>query len=92
MIKLKQCTQTGGDCTAGYDVFMDRQYVVGEFVNEILLRNGEWGYIHVFGGESVEYRYGSALSTFSEFYASQLILRAKASGGYSRMDYTLYLS
>lgn len=36
MFKLIQNTPVGGDCTCGYDVKLDREYTIEEFINTVL--------------------------------------------------------
>lgn len=36
MFTITQCTPTGGDCTAGYRVCLDKEYTLQEFVDTIL--------------------------------------------------------
>ncbi|MFR8358765.1 MAG: hypothetical protein ACLVEJ_26075 [Parabacteroides sp.] len=49
MMTFVQISRTFGDCTAVYDVLLDREYTVRELINEILTRN-EWGEIGVLQG------------------------------------------
>ena len=97
MIKLKQCTETFGDCTAGYEVTLTKKYFVKEFVDEVVSNEREWGYIgiknekywSVFGDPNCEYKRGKLISSLPDEYLDKEILSAKAVGGYSRMDYLL---
>ncbi len=68
MIKLEQCTKTFGDCTAGYKVTLTKEYTVGEFVNEVVSNEKEWGYVGIKkegdpwfsrGNPNCEYRWGA---------------------------------
>ena len=36
MFTLIQCTPTRGDCTAGYEVDLDKAYTLQEFIDAIL--------------------------------------------------------
>lgn len=100
MIKLTQCTPTGGDCTAGYSVKMDKEYTVKEFVDEILKNANEWGYIGIFkegqawyerGTPHCEFRRSELITKLPDEIMDKIIVNAKASGGWSRMDYLLTL-
>ena len=99
MIKLRQNTPTAGDCTAGYEVTMDKTYYVKEFIDEVLSNKGEWGYIGIkkegvptfFGDPNCEYKWGRLLSNLPEEYLDKEISIVSASGGWSRMDYLLIL-
>lgn len=97
-------TQTGnvrGDCTAPYAVELDKEYTVGQLIDVILTRAGilrEWGYIGIYDGESIfgnpkcEYadaRLGNG-NMPSEFLAKKVI-KVEADGGWSRMDFMLWV-
>jgi hypothetical protein len=87
MFKLKQSTPTGGDCTAGYSVELDKDYSVKDFIENVLTIKGEWGYISIKGKSSCEYKYGKLLSELPPDLLVVKVLNVKASGGWSRMDY-----
>lgn len=97
MFKLIQSGPTGGDCTAPYDVSMDKTYTIKEFVDEILVNYPkEWGYIRVpdsiFGSPGLEYRDGKIISGYDDRWLiiqNHIISSVKASGGWSRMDYII---
>ena len=99
MFKLKQNTPTSGDCTAGYAVEMELPYTLEKFISEILTR-GEWGYIHTNSPSDAqaqkevrncEYKRTELLSAFGPERLSRAVKSARASGGYSRMDYEIEL-
>ncbi len=99
MIKLTQCTPTGGDCTAGYSVTLDKDYTVEEFINEVLTKN-EWGYIGIWSDEQAwfdrgdpycEYKRDKLITQMPNDIMGKKIVKAKASGGWSNMDYLLTL-
>lgn len=98
MFKMIQTRPEGSDCTAPYDVILDKTYTVEEFVKTVLENKpNEWGFIGVykkgviFGVPYVEYTHGVLVNTFPENYLSKTIKTVKASGGWSRMDYWLWL-
>lgn len=99
MFKLKQAGPERSDCTALYDVILDKEYTVKEFVDTVLTRDGEWGYIYVmhmedkslFENPHCEYRYGELLSNLPEEVLDRKISDVSAGGGWSSMDYFLYL-
>lgn len=97
MFKLKQAGREGGDCTAPYDVILDKEYTVKEFVETVVSRDGEWGYIgiaakgSIFGDPHCEYKWGKLLYDLPEEIHNKKVISAKAHGGWSRMDYRLYL-
>ena len=82
MMTFVQISRTFGDCTAVYDVLLDREYTVRELINEILTRN-EWGEIGVLQGAKrnlfddphCEYRYSELLSTLPDEYLNALSRR-----------------
>lgn len=104
MIKLTQNTPTFGDCTAGYAVTLDHTYTVRELIQEIISnKKEEWGRIgiapkkpqrdcySIFGEPNCEYRYGKLLSNLPDELLDKKIHQVKAHGGWSNMDYLLYL-
>lgn len=96
MFELIQNTPVGGDCTCGYDVKLDREYTVAGFVNTVLKKYAnEWGIFEVKRGsntiDSFEYSYGKLASESNNVYQDYKIKEVYASGGWSRMDYVLYL-
>lgn len=100
MLTFIQAHATGSDCTAPYDVIMDKPYTVGEFINEVFTtRPGEWGEVVVKRKgrsyfdrmASAEYRYGEMESAMPEEFASLPIKEVKAAGGWSNMDYYLII-
>ena len=96
MFKLIQNTPVGGDCTCGYDVKLDREYTIEEFINTVLKNYAnEWGIFEVKRGsntiDSFEYSYGKLASESNNVYQDYKIKEVYASGGWSRMDYVLYL-
>lgn len=89
-----------GDCCFTYDVELNREYTVGEFIRTVLREKpNEWGYIGikkefdryaVFGDPNCEYSHGQVKRTnFSYEDLQQKIDFVKASGGWSRMDYKI---
>lgn len=98
MIKLKQNTETFGDETAGYTVELTKQYTLLEFINEVVSDEREWGYIGIlsvgaiFGSPNCEYEFGKLLSELPSEIMTKKVASAKASGGWSRMDYLLELT
>lgn len=96
MFKMLQSTPVGGDCTCGYDVKLDRGYTVKEFVNTVLKNNtDEWGKFEIKieskAVDSFEYRYGNLTDEPNRVYGDHKIKEVYASGGWSNMDYDLYL-
>lgn len=101
MFRLIQSTPVSGDCTCGYNVKLDREYTVKDFIDTVLSeRNGEWGYIGIynqsafagrhFGNPKLEYRYGKIVTgNFTEDVLRKEVKDVSASGGWSRMDYVL---
>ena len=96
MFKLTAAGPVGSDCTGPYNVSLNDTYSVGDFINDIL-RQQEWGYIGIYDSKSVfgdpycEYRGDRLLSNMPAEYLKRKIKRAKASGGWSRMDYLIWL-
>jgi hypothetical protein len=98
MFKLKIAGKHGGDQCAPYDIELDRVYTVDDFVKTVLSnRPNEWGYIFidgvrtVFGDPCLTYSDGQIKSVSNEFknFIDSTVKAAKASGGWTRMDYVL---
>ena len=98
MFKLKQIRPAGSDCTAPYEVILDKEYTVREFINTVLTNEPrEWGSIGiikrgaVFGDPCCEYRCGELLSHLPDDILDRNIDWACAHGGWSLMNYQLRL-
>ncbi len=91
MIKLTQNTKVGGDETAGYSVELTEEYTVKKFVDEVVSNEGEWGSIIVNNDYSsiCEYKWGELLSELPANVLNKKVATAKASGGWSNMNYLL---
>ena len=96
MFKLHSAGKVRGDCTAPYNVELDRAYTVNEFVNTVLTRK-EWGYIGIhcdgtfFGEPKCEYKYDKLMYTLPDNVMNRRVVKAEADGGWSRMDYLLWI-
>lgn len=96
-----QSAPSGGDCTAPYSVTLHRDTTVREFIEAVLENKNEWGYIKVFEEKPksmfnsdliVSFRYGKLKNRLTENkLLDKKVKRASASGGWSRMDYCLYV-
>lgn len=99
MFRLIQSTPESGDCTCGYEVLLDKEYTVQEFVDAVLSEmNKEWGYIRIynpfnfFESPCIRYRHGEIISDkFGNDILNKKIMSVSASGGWSRMDYILHI-
>lgn len=95
MFKLVQLKPEGSDCTAPYEVQLNGEYTVEQFINDVILDKREWGRIGIDDGKSIfgdpvcEYKWGQIVSTMEEKFLKMRIVSAKASGGWSNMDYLL---
>lgn len=93
MIKMEfvQTAPTGGDCTAPYDVFLDQECTLEQFIEKVLTR-GEWGKIYVDRFGVVEYRHDEITKNdLDKTIMSRLVGRIRAAGGWSNMNYHLDL-
>lgn len=96
MFKLHSAGKVYGDCIFHYNVELDRAYTVNEFVNTVLTRK-EWGYIGIycdgtfFGKPKCEYRYGKLMYTLPDNVMKRRVVKAIAEGGWTRMDYLLWI-
>lgn len=68
MFRLHQIRPEGSDCTAPYDVELNGEYSVEQFIKDVLLVKREWGYIgirdgkSIFGSPNCEYNHGTLIS------------------------------
>jgi hypothetical protein len=97
MFKMYMAGKVRGDCTAPYNVELDKAYTVNEFVHTVLTKSRDWGYIgidcngKIFGEPKCEYRYGKLLYTLPEDVLNKNVVKVEADGGWSRMDYLLWI-
>ena len=95
MFTFYQTGPTRGDCTSPYEVTMDKEYTVNEFIQEVLTQK-EWGYIgiycqgEIFGDPKCEYNNDKLLYSLPNEYLNKRLIKVKADGGWSRMDYLLW--
>lgn len=92
--KMTQTRPEGGDCTAPYDIDFYEKCTLKEFIDEVLSCKDEWGYIDIRHNKisfRVEYRYGELKTPISNEIFGRTVIFAEASGGWTRMDYKLYL-
>lgn len=99
MFKMIKTGPTRSDCSAPYDVILDKEYTVREFIETVLKENsGEWGevYYHtnkdisVFDSPKCTYRYGKLISEpLPEEYLNKTIKKVIADGGWTNMDYLI---
>ena len=96
---LGECSKTRGDCTASYGVIVDKGCTVKEFIEDVLTRN-EWGYVGIYkegqawferGTPKCEYKGDKLIYAMPEEVLSREVIKASADGGWSRMDYLLYI-
>lgn len=87
-----------GDCTAPYKVTNYKSTTVREFIDEVIReRSNEWGYFSINGGfvlnnDRCEYRYGKLLYDFPDSSVlDKRIDHINGDGGWSRMDYSIYV-
>ena len=57
MFTLIQCTPTRGDCTAGYEVDLDKGYTLQEFIDAVLTNKNERGWIKIAKRDCAMYNY-----------------------------------
>lgn len=104
MFRLIQTSDTRGDCTASYDVQLDKEYTVKEFLETVLKQKAdEWGAFYLmvrskklfWQNPSCEYkngnRIGPAWASILTRYGNRRIVRACSDGGWTRMDYYIWL-
>lgn len=101
MFRLEQRGKERSDCTTSYNVVMEKNYTLREFVDAIMSKTDQFGDFAVFVGnlgflerDSVIhgwYRCGfvrqESLPELTEELARSMVLEAVADGGWGRMDY-----
>lgn len=96
MFKLHSAGEVRGDCTAPYNVELDKEYTVNEFVQAVLTKQ-EWGYIgiycqgKIFGEPKCEYKHGKLMYTLPDNVMNRRVVKAKADGGWTCMNYLLWI-
>ena len=96
-IMVTQCSEVFSDCTSRYTVNINKSpMTVEDFIATVIEENpDEWGYIGIkngnaiFGDPHMEYKWGKYDSSPMESVKNAIVKRAKAEGGWSRMDYLL---
>ncbi len=99
---LVQVGPESGDCTAPYEVrfHKNEELTVKEFVDQVLLDTREYGDIGIYnernyrigGDPKIYYRYGKLNgATFDNNILNSIVTAASAHGGWSCMDYVLYI-
>jgi hypothetical protein len=89
-------SSVGSDETQSFDV-RDYKGTFGEFVKEVLTKyKSEWGEFKIkntawFVPSSFEYKHGELLNEIPQDLLDKKIVKVQASGGWSNMDYYLYL-
>ena len=99
MIKYIQTSEVFGDCSANYDVKLNKPHTVGEFINLVLIeRKAESGMFEIYNPdvswldyERYEYRHGILKDVISKEILEKRIISIEAHGGWTQMDYLLKL-
>ena len=89
-MKFTQTHSTGSDGTAPYDVSLYPTNVAN-FINEVLTHKSDWGTITIIGYGNIEYKYGQLLGNVPNEWNNLKIHKVDASGGWSRMDFRLFV-
>lgn len=96
--ELTPAGPVGSDCTAPYNVRLNREYTVAEFIEDALSSwdLGTWGNIRVIydramsdRGPACNYRNGCLLSTIPAEWLAMKVISGVAVGGWSCMDYVI---
>lgn len=90
MIKLNNI-RTFGDCMSLFQVSLDKDITIREFIDEVLTKN-EWGFIYVNDIKIIhdcEYRQNMLITELPPNVLDYKIEKITADGGWTRMDYTI---
>lgn len=104
MFRFIQTSEPRSDCTADYDVQLDKDYTVRELLETVLTgQSNEWGTFHLlvcpeepyWKNPSCEYRRGKRIgTTWTDIlisFGDRKIALVKAYGGWGLMDYFIWL-
>lgn len=81
-----------GDGTQSFRVDLNGDCTLDKLVKEILSRN-EWGYLYIHNVIGrFEFRYDKLITPISDENLTKSVLSVSASGGWSRMDYSINLN
>ena len=87
-----------GACDYEYSIKLNKICTVKEFIDDVLTNVNEWGYIginnnfNIFGDPYCAYGDGKLLSDMPSNILNKKVVKATATGGWTRMDYILHLS
>ena len=91
MYTLKWITSTNFDETVLYNVELDKEYTVDEFIKTIVSNKRDWGKISVNinnSNSTIEYKYGKLKSDiFTSNILNYKVKSVKSTGGWSNMNY-----
>lgn len=98
-MRFTQISEVRGDETSSYKVDGYKSTTVREFVEEVLIdKPQEWGYIAINGSfvankNRCEYKWGKLIVPFpDESILDKTIISVTGDGGWSRMDYQVYVN
>lgn len=82
-----------------YDVILDKEYTVEEFIAAILKQcPGEWGYFGIYdngktysGDPKIEYVNGGLREQFPDIFLNEKVVKVNASGSWGAMDYIIHI-
>lgn len=82
----------GSDCTAPYDIKLNRDCTVEEFIETVLKEyKDEWGSFNIVNGAKSEYKNGVLIDEIPKEILSKNIKVVKGVGGWTCMDYQIWL-
>lgn len=97
MFEISACTPMRGDCTCGYNIILDKEYTVREFIETVLKeKSDEWGYFGIYkygstnsyGDPNCQYSRGKLTTPpLPDEYLDEKIIQVTGDGGWTRMDY-----
>lgn len=92
------CRESNSDDTFLFNLLIHGKPCVGEVVAEILKNNDNWGSIRVYSKSrdawvtSMQFKVPNKVNTLNPGYNNHIVVSGRATGGWGRMDYDLFIN